>query len=250
MKIRRGQAGTRPGNFWIGCLVVVVLAIIALVIGGWYVSANWRSWAAGPMRNGMTALISEAGLPDDEQVALEAEIGGLIDQFESGDLSIKDMSLILEELTDSPMLPAALVMGFDKTYYANNEDLTDEQKEEARKEMSRFITGVASKQIPKTKIDDVLEPISDPNGGVKVQAGNINISIKKPEKTAPDELMEAIANMKAEADEAGIEDKEFVIDIAAEFTKVVDAALGRTPVLSEAPEQPEAPESPEPEGDN
>ncbi len=239
MKIRRGQAGSRPGNFWIGCLVVVVLAIIALVIGGWYAMANWRGWASDGARSIFNDAIAQVDLPDDQKIALEAEVSGLIDSFEAGDLSLAELGQITAEFSESPLLPAAIVMGFNESYYADNEELTDEQKTESRKQISRFVNGITSEEIAQTKIDDTFEPISSPTGEVDINAQTFRVRLKLPENTTPDELMAVIDNMRDQADEADIEDKEFVVDIAAEFTKVVDAALDRTPALPEAPHQPE-----------
>ncbi len=248
MRIHRGQSGTRPGNFWVGCLVVLALAIIALVIGGWFVMNNWRGWVAGPMQDVMNQAVAQAELPEEQRLAIETEIGGLMDRFRAGDLTMEEFGLIVEGVVEGPVLPAAIVLGFDKTYYAKNEALTDEQKAEARKQMSRFITGVTTEQIPQTKIDDAIAPISDPNGAVKVQAGNVNISIKDPKNTTPEELMQVIANMQAEADTAGIEDKEFTVNIADEFTRVIDDALGRESSLPPAPTPAAVPALPEGDG--
>ncbi len=248
MRIHRGQSGTRPGNFWVGCLVVLALAIIALAIGGWFVMNNWKGWASDFSRKVFDNAMSEVDLPEDQRLALEAEVNGLFDDFEAGDLSFEELGQIGKEFVESPLLPAAIVLGFDKSYYAKNEALTDEQKAEARKQMSRFITGVTTEQIAQTKIDDALAPISDPNGSVKIDTGSFSVTLKDPKNTTPEELMQVIANMQAEADTAGIEDKEFTVNIADEFTRVIDNALGREPSLPTAPAPPATPALPEGDG--
>jgi hypothetical protein len=224
-----------------GCLVVLGLIIAVGVFGVWYTTQNWRGWAATPIRQAMTSGLAQANLPDEQRIALENEITGLIDSFEQGNLSMQEIGMIAQEFVESPLLPAAIVMGFDKSYYEPSA-LSAEEKLEARKQMSRFIHGLTNEQIPQTKVDDTVAPISDPAGEVVIDTGTIKLSLKSPQRTTPQELREVIALMKAAADEALIEDALIEIDVAQEFTEMVDRALGRTPAAAPAPAEITTPE--------
>ena len=232
---------SRPGEIWMGCLVVLGIIIAALVFGGWYASQNWRGWVAPPIRQAMTDGLAQASLPDEQRVALETEINGLIDSFEQGNLSFQEIGLIAQEFVESPLLPAAIVMGFDKSYYAPS-TLSEEEKLEARKQMSRFIHGLTNEQIPQTKVDDTVAPISDPAGEVVIDTGTVKLSLKSPQRVTPEELREVTTLMKAAADEALIEDALIEINVAQEFTEMVDRALGRTPAVLPPAVDPAAPE--------
>jgi nitrogen fixation protein FixH len=249
---------SRSGEIWMGCLVVLGIIIAALVFGAWYTSQNWRGWVAPPIRQAMTDGLAQASLPDEQRVALENEINGLIDSFEQGNLSMQEIGLIAQEFVESPLLPAAIVMGFDKSYYEPS-TLSEEEKLEARKQMSRFIHGLTSEQIVLTKVDDTMAPISDPQGEIVIDTGSMSVKLKSPERVTPEELREVTALMKTAADEAQIEDVLIEINVAQEFTEMVDRALGRTPAALPPAVDPAAPErvpslpapaDPAPEGGN
>lgn len=220
----------RRGGVLAGCLAVLGVIVVLLVAGGIFVAMNWRGWVASGIETTMSEVIDEADLSADDKTAMKSEVASLMQEFESGAVTVEQLVNVAEELAESPVLPAASIMLVDMQYIQSSE-LTDEEKVGGSKELSRFMRGLFDESISQTKIDDVTEPIHAPDASnaVSINTGNLSLQLKQPEDVEPDELRAFLANCKTHADEAGIADEKYQVDMAAEFSAAIDRALGRTP---------------------
>jgi hypothetical protein len=237
MRIYRQNRAPR-GGVLAGCLIALALFVVLLVAGGVYAAMNWRSWVSAGLEQGMTAVIDEADLTQVDADAMKAEVAALMLDFENKQVSLEDLAKVVEEIAESPVLPAASIMVVD-TQYIQSSELADEEKADGSTQLSRFMRGLFTGDISKTKIDDVTEPIhytGGPGGNAfRINTNNLSIELKAPEDVTIEELQAFLANCKTTADDAGVPPERYDVDMAAEFAAAIDRALGRAPALP-APE--------------
>ncbi len=217
----------RRGVVKVGCAVLLVIVVLAMAAGFW-VALSWRGWAADASRKTFASLIEKTGLPDEQKQGMIAHVDSLASEFEAGTVSAGDLVSVVEEVSRSPIIPAAIVAAMYEGYVRPS-TLSDEEKSDARIVLRRFARGVYEKSIPESAIGPTLEPISAPRDGssVSIGTGNTEYHLKKPESVTPDELRAFIANAKAKADEAGVPGEVAEVDFAAELGKAINNALGR-----------------------
>ncbi|MFG0304870.1 MAG: hypothetical protein ACF8Q5_01510 [Phycisphaerales bacterium JB040] len=224
----------RRGGAAKGCLIAAATAFVLLVglvvVGGWWISKNWRGMASGPMKEGMYALVDETPMADSEKGEVKVVIDEFIADFESKAISLEELGLIVEEMESSPLIPAALAQGSYIEYYRDRDDLSDEDKARAELAMDRVARGVFEGTVSNSELVTVLGPIEDTSGtgaGPEMQLGGVSIKIKEPQNCTPEELMAVVANAEAKADEVGVPGEAYEIDVSAELRRVINTALGR-----------------------
>ncbi|MDQ7012466.1 MAG: hypothetical protein Q9O74_01055 [Planctomycetota bacterium] len=226
----------RRGGVLGGCLVALAIVGVVLIAGGIYVATNWRGWASTGVNRLVETGLNQSSIPDAEQQEVMAVVGAFTDEFEAGDISVEQFIQVAEKLAESPVMPAMIVMGIQQSYLAESE-LTDEEKADGSKQLSRFVRGLSEEKISTTKIDDVTEPIHAAPGDADmfaIHSNNLNIELKNPSKVTADELRAFLANAKAAADEADVPDEKIEIDWSDELQAAIDRGLGRAPALPEA----------------
>lgn len=236
-----GKRTHRRGGVLAGCLIALAVVGVLVVGAGIYAAMNWRTWASDLVDTVVEKGIEQSSLPDSEKQEVLAVVNSFTSEFEAGDVSVDDFFKVLEQLGQSPVMPAMIVMGIEESYISKSE-LTDEEKADGSKHLSRFVRGVAEGTISQTKIDDVTEPIHAPldaTDKVAIHAGNFNVDLKNPSSVTADELRAFLANAKAEADAAGVPDEKIQVDWSDELQLAIDRALGRAPQLPEADDAPD-----------
>ncbi len=226
----------RRGGVLGGCLIALAIVGVILIAGGIFVAMNWRGWASSGVNAIVEKGLEQSSIPEAEQQEVMAVVGSFTDEFEAGEISVEQFAKVVEKLTESPVMPAMIVMGIQESYLADSE-LTDEEKADGSKQLSRFVRGLSEEKISTTKIDDVTEPIHAAPGDTDkfpIQSNKFKIELKNPSKVTADELRAFLANAKAAADEADVPDEKIEIDWSDELQAAIDRGLGRVPVLPEA----------------
>jgi hypothetical protein len=204
-----------------GCLIALAVLLVILLIGGWYVYSHWKGWAATVVQKGTEAVVAESGLPDTQKSQILADVQSLSNDFKDGKISLDQLSQVMKEIADSPLLPLAGVQAA-RTKYIETSDMKPEEKAAAILSLQRFARGIYEKKITpaQSAIDDAVKPITTlkPDGRWELK-----------ERPTRQELDQFIANVKAKADAAKIPEEPFDLNIAAELRKAIDKALGRAP---------------------
>lgn len=224
----RGQK--RRGGVLAGCLIALGVVLVLLVAGGIYVAMNWRDWAASAGEAQLTSIIDEADLSDEDKIAMKSEVSELMLDFREKRVSLEELGRVAEEVAESPVLAGASIMFVDAQYIQKSE-LPPEEKAEGSKQLSRFMRGLFDKSISQTKIDDVTEPIhaQDASNAININTGNLNLRLKQPEDVSIEELQAFLTNCETVADEAGVPDEHYRVNMSQEFSDAIDRALGRAP---------------------
>lgn len=241
----------RRGNLLVGCGVVLVVLVILAAIGGYIVATNWRGWTASTTTKMIDSMLTGAQIDPAEHAEIMAHINSTMERFENKEISVEQIGRIVEELAESPVIPAALVIGLDKLYITSS-GLPEEERVQARTDLTRFTQGLFDESIEPKAIDEVLEPVithtpdkDDIKLNLKLdENGRTITALRSADKVSDEELRTLIATAKAKADEAGISNTPSPIDLSDEIARAIGIALGEiTPEPSALPETPGTPDA-------
>jgi hypothetical protein len=143
----------------IGCGVIVVLALIAAVIGGFWIANNGREFGTDLAVSAMKEGLNELEVPDEQRTRMHDRIDEVGEQFKEGKLEMQQVVAIFKKLSESPILPAGVSL-FVKRVYIRDSGLDDAEKAAADIAIQRFSRGVIDKSIPEAKREAVLDMIS------------------------------------------------------------------------------------------
>jgi hypothetical protein len=199
----------------IGCGVIVVLGLIAVVVGGWWVADNFREFGTDLAVSAMKEGLNELEVPDDQRKRMDDRIDDVGQQFKDGKLELEQVMAIFKKLSESPILPAGVSL-FVKRVYIRDSGLDEEEKAAADIAIQRFSRGVIDNSIPEAKREAVLDMIS-----TRKPDGNREFK----QKLTDDELRTFLKAVTETADEAGVPAEVPEINFADEFDKAIDEAL-------------------------
>jgi len=220
---------SRDGNVLVGCLVALGIAIILVILTTVFVMNSWRGWVSGGIKQGLTAVLNETQIEQIEKDEINAHIETLMTRFVDKNISTEDLFLITAEIFEGPLLPMGIVEASYEGYFANSE-LDDDAKADAKIQLGRLAYGIYAEDISIDDLETILAPIEAPagtnNGAVQVEFNNREFNLKNPDETSVEELLEVIANAKAAADEAEVDETPATIDLSDEVGKAIAEALG------------------------
>lgn len=214
---RRPLAATRRGNLLVGCLAVLGVIVVVAVVGGIIVAMNWKSWTAGAMNAGMKAVVAETKLPAEQAGRINIQIDQLTAAFENGDVTLQDLGLVIEALEDHPLLPVG-VLEYIQYNSLKAPGLTDEERAAGMLATQRLQRAMIDGLMGLNDLDPILEPISQRDSDGDLQP------IQNP--TAPQVRLyiEAAGN---KADELGVPNEPYDVDLAEQIERLINDTLGR-----------------------
>ena len=230
------RANTRRGSLLSGCLIALAVVVILAVAGGIYAWTQWRGVAASLATRGITAVVEQLELSDEDEQLILTRVDELAEDFKAKNVTVAQLLEVATNLAESPLKQAVAVYAVEKNYFEDS-GLSVEEKADASLQLGRLARGVYEEKISYDEMQEAMDEI------VVQSIGNDTVTFREPETVDDDDLRRLISKVKAAADEAEIPNEPFEIDIAAEFIKAIDEALG---VATEAPAQ--LPEDPA-EGD-
>lgn len=210
-----------PNRIWkfvaIGCLGAFLTFVVVCGITGWLVVRNAKTIGATFVREAMTNAINDSTLDPAQKQALITRIDQLTGDFESGKLTMDDLDRIAERFSQSPLLSILAVWGFEKKLFEES-GLSPEEREQARVQTRRLFQGALDKKISQADFESAVAVVSTRDAQGKY-------SLKS--KLTDEELRQFITNAKQAADNAEVTANPPELDIAAEFNRVIDEALGQ-----------------------
>jgi hypothetical protein len=205
----------------IGCLVVVLI----LAIGGFCLAKNWRSIAGWGMVMSANAMFDGLQLPAEEKAAAMAPIRELTDKFKADAITKEQASAVLKSVFEGPLVDIVAVQAMDVAHLRNS-SLPADEKQAGHKTITRFVKGRMDGTVDKETTVKLLDIISTQGPGNRRDF---------KESLTIEELRTCLTIMKEAADKAGVEDKEFKIDLAGEIRKAIDAGLAAKPATPAEP---------------
>jgi uncharacterized protein YpmB len=223
----------RRGNLLVGCGVVLLILIILVGVGAYFVYSNVRGWTADASTKAIDKMLTEAQIDPAEHAEIMVHVESLMTRFEDGDIEWNQLGQVVEQLAKSPVISSAMVISIDRLYVAQSE-LPEEEKAQARIDLARYTQGLFDKSIEPDSINDVLEPAithspddNDIRLNLKIdENGRTITALKSADQVSTEELRELIASAKALADEAGVTETPEPVDLSDEVQKAIGIALG------------------------
>ncbi len=223
----------RRGNLLVGCGVVLLVLIILVGVGAYFVISNIRGWTADASTKAIDQMLTEAKIDPNEHAEIMVHVESLMTRFEDGEIEWVQLGQVAEQLAQSPVVPSAMVISIDRLYIAQSE-LEDEEKAQARVDLARYMQGLFDKTIDPDTMNDVLEPAithSPDDDDIRLnlkldENGRTITALKSADQVSTEELRELIANAKALADEAGVTENPEPVDLSDEVQKAIATALG------------------------
>ncbi len=218
----------RRGNWLLGCGIALAVVLLLLIGAGVFIAMNWRGWTAGGMRQGVTAMIDQLPVDDAEKAEAQAVVDDFVDRFEAGQISVQQLGLVMQEIAESPVLPAGMAMGVSQAYFKDS-GLTEAEKSEGQTQVARIAHGLTSNAVTQDDLRAVLGPIEAGAGNqdvIQFQLGNRQIRLKTPNTVTDDELRAFIVKAREQADSSGLPPTPPTFDLSGELDRAIRTALG------------------------
>ncbi len=203
----------------VGCIGFLGIFTLLLAGGLYWLFTSGKEVITNEIRDKVIAEIQGSGLSETQQAALKAEIDRLTEQFQKGEITMRELIEIIEGLEQSPAMSVV-------RYYQMEGDPLDrssispEQRQTAILTIRRFIYGVFEERIPDTAIEEIMDPFIQDRGTDK-DYGDLQFRTD----ITDDEIFAALAKAKRYADEAEIPLENLSPDIAHEVREIVDRIL-------------------------
>lgn len=207
----------------VGCLVLVAIGIVAGMVV-YFKAKDWaRAGIAAVTEKVTEKMVKELGLSEAERESAMEPIREFAQRIRDGEVSLEQGGRVMEALTEGPAFAVLMMHVFERKYLAGPE-LSEEEKQEGHVTITRFVRGVSTGSIPKTKIEEISKIVmletTDSEGE----------TTKKPKDTiTAEELKSCLTIMKDSADAAGIEEKEFTFDLGEEIRKAIEKGMAEAP---------------------
>lgn len=212
-----------------GCLIVAAIIMVLIVVVGVWVMRNMKGWAADVTSHVVNVVVDESDLPEQEKVEIKDQVSRLTEAFRGGELSFEEVGTVIEQIMKSPLMPSIVVAGIDRKYLQSS-GLSDDEKEDGRTEINRFVTGMIEEKIGEDDFQSAMRMIAveQPNGQWQMR-----------DSVSDDELRELIEFLKQKSDAAEIPAEVEQVDPSDEMKRIIDEALGVAPPFEEEDSQPE-----------
>src|SRR5262245_38527830 len=115
-----------------GCLVVFVILVVIAILFAFWVSRNWRNWAATAATEGIRQGIAGSQLPAQEQQEIMVQVDRVAKAFREKAISGEHLGKLAERLVQSPLMSLMVTSTIEQHYFAKS-GLSEEEKTEGRK---------------------------------------------------------------------------------------------------------------------
>ena len=135
------RANTRRGSLLSGCLIALAVVVILAVAGGIYAWTQWCGVAASLATRGITAVVEQLELSDEDEQLILTRVDELAEDFKAKNVTVAQLLEVATNLAESPLVPAVAVHAVEKNYFEDS-GLSAEEKTDARLHLQRPARGV------------------------------------------------------------------------------------------------------------
>lgn len=220
------------GKWVLGILLVLfgmfTLGGILCVAGVYYVATNIDKWVVGIGREAIVAMINEASISATEKTEVIGQVDRVVTAYKERKINQADLEKALTELNETPAFKVLSLVGLDDQFLTSS-SLSEEQIAAGRRSYQRALRGVYEGKFTEEELYAVLPIEADENDDDKTaNQGGENIRLvnnQGPKVAGDDEIRESLVKLKLMADNAGIPNESFQLDIGDEVKRVVDRLL-------------------------
>ena len=188
-----------------------LVAAVLLVVSGLLVWKMLPTWT----HDALVAAVEDSELSVDDKQSVVGQLDRVYEEYQAGRVSMQQLGQLSEQLTESPLFTRALVYAAMENYVGPS-GLSDEEKQTARLTLQRVARGVYEEQIEQQQLNPTLDYISTEDVEGQRQF-NENVSDV--------DLREMLAACRRLADNAGVPDEPFQVDIGGELKRAVDESV-------------------------
>lgn len=226
---RRTGCGCR--SCFLVFLAFFLISIAFCGIGGYLVVKRAPDWA----HDAIVAAVNDSELDAREKREIAKQMDRLLKEYKAGNVSQERIARALEEVGKSPVLVLIMAYAAKENFIAPS-GLTEDEKADAKLAFQRVARGTFNKKISPDDLEKALDYIT-----TKDFNGNRQLKTRVPDS----DLRELVKECNRVADEAGIPNEPYQVDVAAEVKRIVDRALGIMPDEEPAAENGDSPPAPE-----
>ncbi len=189
--------------------------LVLAVIGGFWLSRNWRGLFADVGSQVINEGIDSSDLPPQEKAEVKVQVERVAKAFGEGQISNEQATAIVKKVMESPLMPLFVVMAVERHYFDRSK-LSDQEKAEGRQSLKRFARGIFDEKIDEKGIDAVMAHVADrkPDGEWELRT-----------TVSDGELRAALSEAKTQADAAGIPEAPEDVDPSDEMKRIIDESL-------------------------
>lgn len=207
----------RGGALKVLAIIFLVLVLVCGGIGTW-IYLNFRSLVVGAVLEPMKAMIAQSNLPQDQKDRMTTQAEELAKDYEEGRISGTQMGLIAQALSEGPFF-TLLQLDKVRTEYEKVCKPTEEDLAQAVLTFSRFQRGVVEETIRQGRIDDTMADMLVEDAESKEVRSDLSA----------EELTAFVAQLKQEADDAGVPVEPYQADFAGLLEDAVNSVLKDRP---------------------
>ncbi len=199
-----------------GCIGLIVMALLATGVG-LYAKANWRDLVS---RVGMTAfeeILSSSNISEEDQRNMLEQANRLRDAFVAEEIDEEAAATLFEDFLESPILPTAGVIAV-RDVILENSGLPDGEVQQGTLDLERIARGLTEDSVNVDDLENILDPV------MLIDRNANKWELKQ--NPSDEEVREMLSRAGQTADEKSIPDEPFTINLADEFKKIIDKALG------------------------
>jgi len=201
---------------FIGCLISLVVLLAVVALGVWWITQNWRGLASSIGSEALKEGINATELSPEEKDEIGVQIDRLADELREGRLTGQQLQTIMEQVMDSPLMTTIVASAIESKYIADS-GLSDDEKNDGRQTIRRFLRGSIDGKIKEKGIDAAMQHVARRNSQ--------NDAWELRESVTDEELRAFFTEAKAQADLAEIPPEAEDVDPSDEFKRIIDDAI-------------------------
>ena len=199
----------------VGCLLMFIVSVLLCAGTAWYVFSHAKRIASNLAREMIVSVVEESDLEVEEKQAIVAQVNRVVEQYQSGKITTEDLGRIMEELAESPLMGAILIKSVEAKYI-DPSGLSEEEKADARVTLQRVLRGMYEEQLDPDDLQTAMDYVSYETSDGQRQLKN---------QVSDDELRAFLQECELRADEAGVPDESYEVQISEELKRAIDRAL-------------------------
>ena len=201
----------------IGCLVILLVLLVLGIVLIYWVSRQWRGWAADTGSQVVKEMIAQSELPEQEKADINIQVDRLATAVRENRISMEQGTQLVQNLIKSPLMTSFMVSAIDKAYFAKS-GLSEAEKAAGRITLQRFARGMIDETISEQGIEAAMKHVA-----TKDSRGNWKIR----QQLSDADLRAFLDAAKSAADDAGVAEQPPQFDPSDEFRRIVDEALAQ-----------------------
>jgi hypothetical protein len=218
----------------IGCVVLVVVLVIAIGTGVYFIKTKGLELVSSAITSMTEKVLQESQLTDVEKEGVRGEISRLTMRMKAGEISLDHMRKLADGIQQGP-LPTLFFLQGVATGNLIPPDIPTEEKTSARLNAQRLQRAAVEGKVTPQALQEVLKAIPrDGNDSPKAEQEPPSWNLESPrqemtgpfkKEITPEDWRPVMTLIKKLADDAGIPNEPYQLELTQEIRKLLDEVL-------------------------